>query len=150
VTTNVTIPHSVVPEVPTGMRLIINNNTGANVPSDEACGTYVSGETEDYVVMFHYGSKLGFQNGNQNLKSLSVFPNPTEGRFTVTFKASNTVKHADLLVTSMTGQQLISRSFENAGTSLSTDLDLSQFAKGVYFVELRADGEKLLRKLVVR
>ena len=64
--------------------------------------------------------------------------------------AASAVRHLDVVVSTITGQQVISRSFDNVGTHFSTDLDLSNQAKGIYFVEIRADGEKITKKLIVR
>src|SRR5690606_32267058 len=49
---NVVIPSSVITGLETGLRVILNNDLSPNVPSDEACGAYKSGETEDFIVKF--------------------------------------------------------------------------------------------------
>src|SRR5690606_25898083 len=78
---SITIPTYAIPGVLTGMRVILNNNTAPNVPSDSACGPYTSGETEDFVVMFHNPSNPYWPtsvNNVSNISSFYVYPNPTD------------------------------------------------------------------------
>lgn len=145
----ITIPSAVIPNVPTGMRIILNNNVGPNVPSDEACGPYTSGETEDYTVIFRQAAPTGIGNLN-NVQDLSLYPNPTGGRFTLSFNAENAVKDMEINVTTVTGQTVLHQSFSNVGHSFSKGFDLTEQARGVYFVEIRADGQKAIRKVVLR
>ncbi|XZF13001.1 GEVED domain-containing protein [Chitinophagaceae bacterium MMS25-I14] len=146
---NITIPTAVVPNVPTGMRLILNNNVGPNNPSDMACGTYTSGETEDYTVIFRKSAPTGI-NTISGLKELGIFPNPTSGRFTVQFNSSKVYDHVMIRVSSITGEQLIVRNYTTPSSMFREDLDMGGYAKGIYYVEIMADGEKMIRKLVVR
>jgi hypothetical protein len=147
--TKIKIPSAVIPNVPTGMRVVLNNDVSSTTaPGNSGKGVFTSGEVEDYVVIFRRPG-VGI-NGTSLLQNLALYPNPTEGKFTVLSDAARAVSHMDVVVTTMTGQQVISRSFDNVGTHFTTDLDLSSQAKGVYFVEIRADGEKVTKKLVVR
>jgi hypothetical protein len=148
VSDSITIPISIIPDLETGMRLIINNDIGPNSPSDDGCGVYTSGETEDYVVMFHK-SPVGVS-ATGNLQQVAVYPNPTDGRFTVHFKARKQVEKLDVSVTNVTGQQVMSKSFKGAGLEFSKEFDLSQQPRGIYLVELRADGERMMKKVIVK
>jgi hypothetical protein len=150
-TGQVTIPsQQIITNVPTGMRLIINENVGPNIPSDEACGRYISGETEDYVVTFRKVGGTQGVSGIGSLRSLSLYPNPTTGSATVAYSASKPVKELQITVTNMTGQVVLRQDFTAPGREFQTTLDLSDRPRGFYFIELRADGEKLVRKLVVQ
>ena len=80
----------------------------------------------------------------------ALYPNPTGGRFTVAFNASREVNHVDIQVTTITGQQVLSRSYDHAGLQFTADLDLGSQARGIYFVEIKADGDKITRKLIVQ
>lgn len=146
---HITIPTAVIPDVPTGMRVILNNNVGPNSPSDDACGAYNSGETEDYVVVFRKGWKTSVGE-IANLKDLALFPNPTSGRFSISFNATSAVNDLQIGITNITGQQIMQQEYKNVGHSFTKELDLSTAARGVYFVEIKADGEKTVRKIVVR
>jgi calcineurin-like phosphoesterase len=88
--------------------------------------------------------------GLGSLSSLALFPNPTTGKATVAYTAGKPVKELQITVTNMTGQVMLRQDFTAPGRDFQTILDLSDRPRGFYFVELRADGEKLVRKLVVQ
>lgn len=145
---NITIPTAAILNVPTGMRIILNNNVGPNVPSDEACGPYTSGETEDYTVIFRSANPLSVGNIS-NMKDLFIYPNPTTGKFAISFNAGTEMQKLQIRVANVTGQQIMLRSYDNV-KQFHQELDMSEQAKGVYFIEFTADGQKMIRKLVVR
>ena len=150
INSSITIPHDVITEVPTGMRLILNDNTAPNIPSDDACGGYTSGETNDFTVKFHYGPVPAEVGNIGNVQNLTVYPNPTTGKFTVEFIANNIVKDLKITVSNITGQQVLQRSYNNTNGQFSTQLDMSDQPRGVYFIEFAADGEKMIQKLIVK
>ncbi len=149
----ITIPKGyVIPNVLTGMRLILNENVGASNASDEGCGVYTSGETEDFAVIFRDGSAPQGVGGSltNNVKVLSLYPNPTGGVATVSYSSDVVVKELELTITNTTGQVISKKVYQAPGKSFTTDVDLSGVARGVYFVELKADGERIVRKLVTQ
>ncbi|HTM65123.1 MAG TPA: GEVED domain-containing protein [Flavipsychrobacter sp.] len=149
VTDSIRIPSYAMPNVLTGMRLILNNDIGPNTPSDSACGVYTSGETEDYVVRFHVPFSVGVH-PLDNVTRLSIYPNPTDGKFNVWFEAKKAVEHATITVTNLTGQKILEREFNKPGRQFLKEIDLNGVARGVYLVELRADNEKQMQKLIVK
>lgn len=146
---NVIIPVKAITDVPTGMRVILNNNVGPNIPSDSACGPYQSGETEDYLVIFRKKWAEGVGN-TPKLSGFSVNPNPTTGKFYVQFSTNSEIKSVKVRITNVTGQVIEEGSYEHRGGMFYHEMDMSNRSKGVYFVELQADGDKLMRKLVVQ
>ncbi|HEY9178938.1 MAG TPA: GEVED domain-containing protein, partial [Flavipsychrobacter sp.] len=111
---NVIIPQKAITDVPTGMRVIINNDVGPNVPSDSACGPYTSGETEDYVLIFRKAWPAGI-NGQATLTGFNVHPNPTNGKFYVQFSTQAEVTDVQVRVTNVTGQAVHNRSYQYEG-----------------------------------
>lgn len=146
---SIRIPSTAIPNVLTGMRLILNNDTGPNAPSDSACGPYTSGETHDYIVRFRKHPSLDVETPS-NISYLSIFPNPSDGRFNLTFMAKKPVEEATITVTNVTGQIMIQKNFRNPGTQLTSELNLSGLAQGVYIVELKADEEREVRRLILK
>lgn len=146
---SITIPAYAIPNTLTGMRLILNNDTGPNAPSDSACGTYTSGETEDFVVMFHVPWSVNVSDP-ANISQLHVYPNPTEGLFNVRYQAQKPVEDLTITVTSLTGQKMVQHHYKKPGREFARDLDISGVAKGVYLVEIKADNERQIRKLIVK
>jgi len=146
---SITIPMTVIPNVETGLRFILNSNTGANAASDLGCGTYTSGETEDYLVIFRKPTTgIG---EITNVDNLQIFPNPTsDGAFTVSFSATNHINQATLSVTNITGQQVYGEQFNNIGATFSKNINLAGQPTGVYLITLIADGQKSISKLMIR
>jgi hypothetical protein len=147
---NVMIPNAAIVDVPTGIRVIVNNNVGPNTPSDEACGAYVSGETEDYMVIFRRPFNVGVNNTAAELKGVQVYPNPTNGRFSVDFYSGNTIKEVKLKILTVTGQLILNEVYNHTGGRFTKELNLENQAKGVYFVEIDADGIKETKRVVLR
>ncbi len=146
----VTIPHNALPDLPTGMRVILNNDIGANPASDSACGIYTSGETEDYVVVIR--SPLTSVNNVKKIGHFNLFPNPNDGHFSISFSTGKHVENTKLTVTNVVGVKIIEKEYGKRETSSTfhEELNLSTVAKGVYFVELQADQERIVRKVVVQ
>lgn len=86
-------------------------------------------------------------NTYQNENSISVFPNPTAGAFTV---AVNLDKSADIKikVINMVGQQLSTKTISNT-LGGNFELDLSNEPQGIYFVEVIANGNSTVKKVNV-
>jgi hypothetical protein len=142
------MPSTLIGGVPTGLRVVLNNDVNPANPGNTGAGGFTSGEVEDYVVTLSRNN-LGV-GGSNLMQNLALYPNPTEGKSTIVFDAPKTIGHLDMIVTTLAGQQVMSRTYEHVVARFSAELDLSKVAKGVYFVELRADGEKLSQKLIVR
>lgn len=148
-TTSIKIPDTVVANVITGMRVILNDNTAPNVPSDDACGEYTSGETMDFAVRFHRLWTTGV-GGIDNLQNLAIYPNPADGKFNISFYSKSAIKDLQINVSNMTGQQVYSHSYTNLNGQFNTGIDLGGIARGVYFVTFMADGERMIRKMVIK
>ena len=142
----------ILPNSPTLMRVILNENTGPNAASDQGCGTYESGETEDFYVVFRCPTcPTGVPTvGEDNISMFSLFPNPTTGVAKVNLTTRTAVKEIEMTITNMTGQVLKKETFSQPGTQFTTSVDLKEQPRGVYFVEIKADNERIVRKLVVQ
>ncbi|WP_276132735.1 GEVED domain-containing protein [Polluticoccus soli] len=147
---NVVIPNAAIVDAPTGLRVIINNNVGPNPQSDDACGTYISGETEDYMVIFRRPFNVSVNNTTADLRTVQVYPNPSSGKFTVDFYSGNTIKEVKVRIMTVTGQQVLSEVYNHNGGRFTKELSLESQAKGVYFVEIDADGIRETKRLVIK
>lgn len=74
----------------------------------------------------------------ENLPTVTVYPNPTNGLITVTGLGAS-----EFIVTDITGKQLMT--IPNDSQAASTDIDLSGLNAGIYF--LSADG-KTIQKII--
>ena len=115
VDTAITIPNTVVTDSPLAMRLILNNNTGVSTASDGACGPYMSGETEDFIVIFR-NAPTSIKN-HANIKNIRFWPNPTSGKFAMTLDCNNPIKQLRLSINAVTGQNIFSRYYHDVDSS---------------------------------
>jgi hypothetical protein len=86
-----------------------------------------------------------------NITSFGLFPNPaTDGHFNVSFDAGQAVKTATVTVTNVTGQRVLRQAYSPAGNSFFKEIDMGAAAKGIYFVEVMADGERVVRRVIIQ
>jgi hypothetical protein len=144
------MPSQLIPNVPTGVRVILNNDLNPNNPGNTGRGGFVSGEVEDYTVILNRVN-VGVNGPAALMKNLVLFPNPTTHKATLIFDATRTISRLELTVTTISGQRVMSRSFSDVDQHFQTDIDLAGQAKGIYFVEMKTDdGQKIVSKLVLQ
>ncbi|HNV99568.1 MAG TPA: T9SS type A sorting domain-containing protein, partial [Chitinophagales bacterium] len=82
------------------------------------------------------------------LNSLDIYPNPTNGQFTVNL---NTLPVSEMQITvcNVTGAQVYSTILQNPNGSVQLPVDISGVASGVYQVKLTANGKSISRSIVV-
>ena len=80
--------------------------------------------------------------------NMKVFPNPTNGWLNVTFEALQAQK-AQLSIINILGQELYRETLDLKGGNynVSTEIDMTNFSKGTYFINLIADQQKLTKKV---
>jgi hypothetical protein len=140
------VPYVLIANKATGMRIVLNNDLSNNPASDLGCGSYTSGETEDYMVMLRRASPAGIQQ-TANIQEALLYPNPTADKFTVAIQAAEFINKLGLKITTATGQIVRQQNFEQVGMQFTQELSLAGLASGLYFVEINADGQKMLRKI---
>lgn len=74
----------------------------------------------------------------QLLNNISVYPNPTNGKFVVSLE-SVAGKNAVINVVNMNGQVVVSEKFTATGND-AKEIDLASYANGIYFVNIQVDG----------
>lgn len=94
--------------------------------------TYYGG-ANGYGVLFKLGSVAGV-NELKNNTGIVVYPNPSNGRFTVEEKWQAVSGSHHLSVYNIVGEQVYSESYN----STSIQIDLTAFPKGVYFLQLQS------------
>ena len=82
----------------------------------------------------------------QLLSNITVYPNPTNGKFVVSLDAV-TGKNAVINVVNMNGQVVVSEKFTATGND-AKEIDLASFANGIYLVNIQVDGKTASRTLL--
>lgn len=82
-------------------------------------------------------------NERNTLSEISIYPNPTDGIFTVQLSAS--IKTGTITVYDVLSKEVL---FQQLNTS-NTTIDLSSQDKGAYFVRIQIDNESIVKKLIL-
>ncbi len=134
----------------TGLRVVLNENINPNIPSDEGCGEYANGETEDYLVNLKSNLPAVGITEIDGVQEFSLYPNPTSGQVNIYFKAQRSEKMS-LVVTNVAGQVVKEETLDVKSGAFYKTFDLTQTAKGVYFVKLSSGSKgSIIRKVVVQ
>jgi len=91
------------------------------------------------------GNVSGVADTDQGSKSVSIFPNPSAGRFTVRVEDDN-IYSVDIY--GITGTKIFSAS--EISLLPEGQIDLSGKGKGLYFVRIKGSNETYVKKIVVR
>ena len=107
-------------------------------------GYYVvvtDGNCEDTSSTINY-TISGLSNLDQNIK---IYPNPTNGSLTI----EGTNANNNITVMTYIGNQLL-KVENNSNEGSSTKLDLSTFAKGIYFIQIEQNNQIMNYKIVLQ
>ena len=85
-----------------------------------------------------------------DLNNCSVYPNPSNGRVTVSMNLSQNTQSLSLKVINTLGQEVYAQSYSRIGGQFTKELDLSDLAKGVYFLKLSDNQSTVYKKIVLQ
>jgi hypothetical protein len=108
--------------------------------------TWAPPQTVDFLLNMSWESGSGVEDGDL-LSTLSVYPNPTSGRFTVSISNAEATDMTIEFV-NISGQ-VVYRNEVKATYSYTDEIDASQFAKGVYYLKVNNGKEVKVEKVVV-
>ena len=96
-------------------------------------------EIRDCTAIDENGAYVGFE----------VFPNPSQGIFTVNFN-SESIKTADLRVINLTGTVVFEQKNISIQNNFSTKINLASLPQGIYFVEMTDGKQHFSKKLLIK
>ena len=126
----------------TRMRVLLRETGSA---TQSACGSYLFGETEDYLVNIDLGS--GVKNIAQETV-LNIFPNPASNNVSIYF-VNKIADNTQLKLYSSNGQLVFSENMNQFAGSYHKDLDVSTYAKGIYFMQMITNKNVVTKKVVI-
>ncbi len=87
----------------------------------------------------------------QAVTEIKVFPNPSDGRFQLTFDYSGKDK-INAKVFDITGKLVknISEDFVTGETSVTANVDLDSPSSGIYFIRIELGKRLLTKKIIIR
>jgi M6 family metalloprotease-like protein len=80
-------------------------------------------------------------------RSISLYPNPSDGIVHLTLSNFETNKNYRLLVTNVLGEKVLDKQFNHSNNS---SFDLSNQPAGVYFIQIIMENQSYLRKLIIK
>lgn len=111
---------------------------GSSILATDACSTFGSGETRDYVFQIINNSLSTSE--TQNMKSIKMYPNPAQDEINL---ESNT-KIDYVTISDFSGRELLKK---DIGKVKST-LNISQLPTGNYMVTIYSGGEVKSSKFI--
>jgi PKD repeat protein len=105
-----------------------------------ACGTDIKQDTVDIYT-------VGIAE-NTSLSNILIHPNPAHNKITLSWNGSQ-ISHLKLSLTDVYGQIIYLIDLKSLPGKNAADVDLSIFAKGIYFAILRSGKETSVNKLVI-
>lgn len=133
----------------TRMRVRVRFNTA--LADSMACYSGFSyGETEDYLVnLVDTTSGVGIHEVATVLNNIVVFPNPTNGTFTIAVPNAD-FNQLTINVIDIQGKVVYAATDKNVNTNYSRQISLDGIAKGLYYVKLITENGMKVQKLVVQ
>jgi hypothetical protein len=82
-------------------------------------------------------------------RSLKLYPNPNDGKFRVSFELEG-LKSVELNVSNALGQNVYHKSLGNIAGQRNEDIDLANLPKGMYVLQVNANGQESKIRFVVQ
>jgi hypothetical protein len=98
--------------------------------------------TQTYRAFVYYCCESLAETAELEMNHATIFPNPTEGEFTVVF--GTVMEEVNVVITDLSGKQIYANTFMNTG---SEKIILDQPA-GVYFVKMNTKDQQKVMKLI--
>jgi len=109
-------------------------------------GYSVVGSYYDFAIVRYNNTITGTQNLNKEHLIIDLYPNPSNGQFTIT-NNSDLQKDMQIDIFNIQGKQVFSAICQNKNIE---KIDLSSFAKGIYMVKIQTELGYTTKKLVIQ
>ncbi|MBN1950891.1 MAG: cadherin domain-containing protein [Bacteroidales bacterium] len=93
-------------------------------------------------------TSVSFFDKEDGEKLLSVYPNPSQGRFSLEYECK-TAAATELMIHSLNGKQVFYDVIDVGGRFV-TEIDLSDMPKGMYYVTAKTENEVMTQKVIIQ
>ena len=83
------------------------------------------------------------------ISNLSIYPNPTSGLINIDFKVIGPINF-EVRIINIIGERLFFDNLKSFEGEYSMSLDLSNFSKGIYFLEIETNDGVINKKLILQ
>jgi len=99
---------------------------------------------------FNTLSSIRISSGDAELiDNLNIYPNPTRGLFNISF-VSDDIVTLELLVLNTSGKVIMIENKEMFVGEYTKQVDLSEYPKGIYMVQIRTNNSFITKRIVVQ
>ena len=95
------------------------------------------------------GTLIRIDSENSTIEDLAVYPNPSRDIFNVSFKTEEK-QNLKVRLVNVIGEQLVSEDLQQFIGTYTKQLDLTNKAKGIYFLEIETDDGVINKKLILQ
>ena len=139
---NLTIPNDAKPGSTT-FRVTTKISSEGNPNS---CETDFNGEVEDYSIFVDAPTATI---SDFSFDKFNLFPNPSSGKFNLSFEVLNTEK-VDIKLFDLGGRLIENLKFKNTSSIFSKELDFENYNSGIYLLRIKNGGKQTVKKLVIK
>ena len=87
--------------------------------------------------------------GAEAITNLDVYPNPSRDRFNISF-TSETVQDLRVRVLNVVGEEVVSEDMQQFVGEYIKSINLNNYSKGIYFLEIETDNGVFNKKLILK
>ena len=87
--------------------------------------------------------------GGTAINNLAIYPNPSLDIFNITFTSEN-IQDLKVRIVNVIGEKLINEDLEQFIGAYTKQIDLTNNAKGIYFLEIETNDEIINKKLILQ
>ncbi len=111
------------------------------------CGGFNTSSTADGIYKYS-GNALGVKALNNDNARMKMFPNPSNGQFSLQISGAET-NSAVVKIVDLIGNVAFEETINNSNTAIRHDVNLSTVAKGVYIVTVENGTTRFVNKMVI-
>ncbi len=115
---------------------------------DEYYWGFTSWGVEDFQFIMHYSEKNIDAIAEMSLGDVSVYPNPTNGVFTL--KIDNEYRNTDIAIIDLNGRKIYSEMISNQASEVVKTIDLTTYGAGFYLLRITQGDKTSYKKVVVQ
>lgn len=108
---------------------------------------FVLGNQRGGISFYSLKNPIGIQDQKMGNSSITVFPNPTQGKFSIKIHSRHTYGDVIISMTNLAGQE-----FFTLGLNIQdfpTTLDMNGISPGIYVLKVNTDSGSLSQKIVI-
>ncbi len=114
----------------------------------------IDGEADDFGTLDAWSleicsSEAILSVNNYVFDEFKVFPNPSEGEFTIKFQSEET-SDVDVLVYDLLGRKVMKKTFRNQSNSFEEKLDLQNVSGGIYMLSVKRGNKMSSHKIRIK